>query len=469
MVEPTLQTQAADVGADLVGKVESDIPEDDPRNPATIADNVGDNVGDVAGMGADLFESFVGSIIAAATLADTPRELALPFWVAGFGIAAAAIGFFIVQTKDDATQSELLHAIHSGMYLASVLVVGLSAVAVHVLFVDDDGDYSHNYISFRAMRNGTDCKARSYVDGCKTENKAWMYFGCIIIGLVAGILIGEATEFFTSYAYTPTQSITKAGSRGGAATVIIQGLGVGMLSAVAPTLVIVAATIACYELGDVYGISIAAVGMLSTLGVTRRASPPGRWCGRDLRVSVGERLRKRQAGCVKAHAVDDGVPARRLRRARHVGVPVRARRRPRPRFRPRRQSRRRRRRLGRRRRAWHQARAEERFGGLRAPRSCLLARLMPMGSRPASSRRALTASSRLPGCPRLSGWAGAEPERAQRNNPPRALELQFGRRTGLCLCGRRAGPTGACTHTRLARPPCIQKGPKGERTMIVPP
>lgn len=263
-----MQTQAADVGADLVGKVESDIPEDDPRNPATIADNVGDNVGDVAGMGADLFESFVGSIIAAATLADTPRELALPFWVAGFGIAAAAIGFFIVQTKDDATQSELLHAIHSGMYLASVLVVGLSAVAVHVLFVDDDGDYSHNYISFRAMRNGTDCKARSYVDGCKTENKAWKYFGCIIIGLVAGILIGEATEFFTSYAYTPTQSITKAGSRGGAATVIIQGLGVGMLSAVAPTLVIVAATIACYELGDVYGISIAAVGMLSTLGVT---------------------------------------------------------------------------------------------------------------------------------------------------------------------------------------------------------
>ncbi|GHP02746.1 hypothetical protein PPROV_000150100 [Pycnococcus provasolii] len=263
-----IYTKAADVGADLVGKVESDIPEDDPRNPATIADNVGDNVGDVAGMGADLFESFVGSIIAAATLADTPRELALPFWIAGFGILAAAIGFFIVQTKDDATQSELLHAIHSGMYLASVLVVGLSAVAVHVLFSDDDGKMSDNMISFRAMRKGSMCEARKAVAGCVTPNKAWKYFGCIIIGLFAGIAIGSATEFFTSYAFSPTQSITKAGSRGGAATVIIQGLGVGMLSCVPPTLIIAAATIACYELGDVYGISVAAVGMLSTLGVT---------------------------------------------------------------------------------------------------------------------------------------------------------------------------------------------------------
>jgi len=210
----------------------------------------------------------VGSIIAAATLADTPRELALPFWIAGFGILAAAIGFFIVQTKDDATQSELLHAIHSGMYLASVLVVGLSAVAVHVLFSDDDGKMSDNMISFRAMRKGSMCEARKAVAGCVTPNKAWKYFGCIIIGLFAGIAIGSATEFFTSYAFSPTQSITKAGSRGGAATVIIQGLGVGMLSCVPPTLIIAAATIACYELGDVYGISVAAVGMLSTLGVT---------------------------------------------------------------------------------------------------------------------------------------------------------------------------------------------------------
>ena len=211
-----IYTKAADVGADLVGKVEAGIPEDDPRNPATIADNVGDNVGDVAGMGADLFESFVGSIIAAATLADTTRELALPFWIGGFGIAAAAIGFFVVQTKDDASQSELLHAIHSGMYLASVLVVGLSAAAIHILFEDPETDkYSDNYISFEYQKeNGVACPSYNStmpegLKACRTENKAWKYFGCIIIGLAAGILIGEATEFFTSYAYSPTQSITK--------------------------------------------------------------------------------------------------------------------------------------------------------------------------------------------------------------------------------------------------------------------
>jgi len=236
-----IYTKAADVGADLVGKVESDIPEDDPRNPATVADNVGDNVGDVAGMGADLFESFCGSIIACAALSQNNREMALPFWIAGFGILAATIGFWTVSTKDDANQSELLHALHRGVYSSSVLVVVFSIACVEILF-----------------------------DGSK---QGYRYFGCVILGLVAGILIGEATEFCTSYAYGPTKSITHAGSAGGAATVIIQGLGIGMISVFPPTIIIVATVIACFNVANggnegLYGISIAAVGMLSTLGVT---------------------------------------------------------------------------------------------------------------------------------------------------------------------------------------------------------
>lgn len=236
-----IYTKAADVGADLVGKVESDIPEDDPRNPATIADNVGDNVGDVAGMGADLFESFVGSIIATSTLASSHAELALPFWVAGFGILAAVVGFFVVRTKDDASQKQLLHALHGGVYLAAALIIGLSALAVYLLF---EGNEVTSY------------------------TLAWKHYCCIIIGLASGILIGEATEYFTAYAYAPTKSITEAGSMGGAATVIIQGLGIGMLSTVPPVIVIVIAVIACFTLSGVYGVGIAAVGMLSTLGVT---------------------------------------------------------------------------------------------------------------------------------------------------------------------------------------------------------
>jgi len=236
-----IYTKAADVGADLVGKVESDIPEDDPRNPATVADNVGDNVGDVAGMGADLFESFVGSIIACAALSSDNRELALPFWISGFGILAATIGFWTVSTKDDASQSELLHALHRGVYSASVLVIVFAIACVEMLF-----------------------------EGSKV---GYRYFGCIIIGLVAGILIGEATEYCTSYAYAPVKSITHAGSAGGAATVIIQGLGIGMISVFPPTLVICATVLACYNVAGagtsgLYGISISAVGMLSTLGVT---------------------------------------------------------------------------------------------------------------------------------------------------------------------------------------------------------
>jgi len=236
-----IYTKAADVGADLVGKVEAGIPEDDPRNPAVIADNVGDNVGDVAGMGADLFESFVGSIIATVTLANGDiRKIALPFWIAGAGVLSCFIGFWFVKTEDNAGQKELLHALHKAIYVAGILVVGLSALICSQLF--------------------------------DNENEGWNYFGCILIGLVCGIIIGEMTEYCTSYSYFPVKSITDAG-RTGPATVIIQGLGVGMISCVGPMVTIVASILACNALGGgnengQYGIAIAAVGMLSTLCVT---------------------------------------------------------------------------------------------------------------------------------------------------------------------------------------------------------
>ncbi|KAL7543864.1 hypothetical protein ACHAXR_013233 [Thalassiosira sp. AJA248-18] len=230
-----IYTKAADVGADLVGKVEMDIPEDDPRNPAVIADNVGDNVGDVAGMGADLFESFVGSIIAAATLADGDAiKVALPFWIAAAGIVASVIGFFAVGTKDGASQRQLLFALHKGVILSSVFVLGFSAIIISQLFEHDTAE-------------------------------GWKLFACIAIGLIAGILIGQATEYYTSYSFWPTQSITEAGVTG-PATVIIQGLGIGMISCVAPVLVIVGTILGCNALSGDYAMS--AVGMLSTLGVT---------------------------------------------------------------------------------------------------------------------------------------------------------------------------------------------------------
>lgn len=214
-----------------------DIPEDDPRNPAVIADNVGDNVGDVAGMGADLFESFVGSIIAAITLADGDITLVmLPFWIAGAGIVAAIFGFFAVGTQDGANQHQLMFALHKGTIVSSVLVVAFSALIVGLLFED-------------------------------RTSEGWEIFGCICIGLVAGVMIGQVTEYFTSYAYWPTQSITNAGVTG-PATVIIQGLGVGMISCVFPTIILVATILGCDALGGEYGIAMAAVGMLSTLGVT---------------------------------------------------------------------------------------------------------------------------------------------------------------------------------------------------------
>jgi len=229
-------TKAADVGADLVGKVEMDIPEDDPRNPAVIADNVGDNVGDVAGMGADLFESFVGSIIAAATLANGDiAKISLPFWIAGAGIIASVIGFFFVKCEDGATQKQLLFALHKGTLVASAVVIAMSASICSQFFGN--------------------------------ESEGWKVFGCIVIGLASGVLIGQATEYFTSYEYWGVRSITKAGITG-PATVIIQGLGIGMVSCVAPVLVLVATILSCNALDGQYGIAIAAVGMLSTLGIT---------------------------------------------------------------------------------------------------------------------------------------------------------------------------------------------------------
>jgi len=267
-----IYTKAADVGADLVGKVEAGIPEDDPRNPATIADNVGDNVGDVAGMGADLFESFVGSIIASAQLSeaavrvfredayeadsdefslDRDHFVALPFWIAGFGIVAGILGIFMVRTSNEAPsaagdsgksidteglQNKLLHTIRRGIFTSTVVSWALAWVSCGIFFGFD-------------------------------QPVCYYLLGCITIGLIAGETIGICTEYCTSFAYGPTISIAQK-SRIGSAGVIIQGLGVGMLSTIAPMIVIAIAVLGCYELAGDYGIAIAAVGMLSTLGVT---------------------------------------------------------------------------------------------------------------------------------------------------------------------------------------------------------
>jgi inorganic pyrophosphatase len=226
-----IYTKAADVGADLVGKYENELREDDPKNPAVIADNVGDNVGDVAGMGADLFESYVGSIIAAGSLASNVGEMALPFWIAGAGVIAAAVGSKAVWTKADADQGALLLALKRGTGVAMVLIFGLTALAIYILGVE------------------------------------WHLYGCMVIGLCCGELIGLATEYCTSYEYAPTLSIAEAGATG-SATVIIQGLGIGMLSCFPPVILVVVAIVACDTLAGGYGIAVAAVGMLSTLGVT---------------------------------------------------------------------------------------------------------------------------------------------------------------------------------------------------------
>jgi K(+)-stimulated pyrophosphate-energized sodium pump len=248
-------TKAADVGADLVGKVEAGIPEDDPRNPATIADNVGDNVGDVAGMGADLYESYYGSILATMALGaaaamslqntDLGMRLAIaPMALAGLGIFCSLVGVFVVRAKENASFSELLKGLHKGVYVASFLVAILCGGLFYFLF------------------NGTDIWWAG----------PWL---SIITGLASGLIIAYATEYYTSYEHPPTQRIAEQ-TETGAATVIIAGIAEGMISTWAPLIVIVVAIIASFSFAGgnenfllgLYGVGIAAVGMLSTLGIT---------------------------------------------------------------------------------------------------------------------------------------------------------------------------------------------------------
>lgn len=233
-----IYTKAADVGADLVGKVEQGIPEDDPRNPAVIADNVGDNVGDVAGMGADLFESYSGSIIAAAALGAAVAGgvgITLPFIVAAVGIIASLIGTFLVSTKEGATQHDLLATLRRAIYASSGLVLVFTAIVIAI------------------------------------TGAGWNLFAVVVVGLVAGNGIGYFTEYYTSYTEKPTQGIAKA-SETGSATLIIEGLAVGMVSTVAPVLIVAVAIILALGLGGaeagLYAVALAGVGMLSTLGVT---------------------------------------------------------------------------------------------------------------------------------------------------------------------------------------------------------
>lgn len=249
-----IYTKAADVGADLVGKVEAGIPEDDPRNPATIADNVGDNVGDVAGMGADLYESYCGSILAtsalgaAAYLLKGDAEMQLkavmaPMLIAAVGILLSIIGIFCVRTKENATMKDLLNSLSVGTNLSSALIVGATFLILWILQLDN-----------------------------------WALIGCsVVVGLLVGIVIGRATEYYTSQSYKPTKKLAESGQTG-PATVIISGVGLGMISTAIPVIAVVAGIILSYWFASgfdfsnvamgLYGIGIAAVGMLSTLGIT---------------------------------------------------------------------------------------------------------------------------------------------------------------------------------------------------------
>ena len=251
-----IYTKAADVGADLVGKVEANIPEDDPRNPATIADNVGDNVGDVAGMGADLYESYCGSILSTAALGATAfamnsdmqlRAVIAPMIIAAIGIFLSLIGIYLVRTKEGASMKDLLHSLGLGTNVSA----GLIAVATFIIL---------------------------YLLGI--ENWLGLSFS-VISGLVAGVIIGQATEYYTSQSYKPTQKIAEA-SQTGPATVIIKGIGTGMISTMVPVVIISVAIMLSFLCANgfdmsmsaksistgLYGIGIAAVGMLSTLGIT---------------------------------------------------------------------------------------------------------------------------------------------------------------------------------------------------------
>ena len=244
-------TKAADVGADLVGKVEAGIPEDDPRNPAVIADNVGDNVGDVAGMGADLFESYVGSLIAAIALAAAALASAgiddwkhdvilLPLLLAGFGIVASMLGTFVVRSGERATFGELLWALRRGIFASAILVLVFAFIAVW--WLDLNGVIGPTVSDFDI-------------------------FWSIVAGLGAGVIIGLVTEYYTSYDYGPTKGIAEA-AQTGAATTMISGIATGMQSTFIPVLIIVGAILAAYEMANFYGVALAGVGMLSTLGIT---------------------------------------------------------------------------------------------------------------------------------------------------------------------------------------------------------
>ena len=251
-----IYTKAADVGADIVGKVEADIPEDDPRNPATIADNVGDNVGDVAGMGADLYESYCGSILSTAALGATAfamsgemqmKAVIAPMLIAAVGVFLSIFGIYLVRTKEGATMRDLLHSLAVGTNVSAALIAIATFAILYLLGI---------------------------------ENWLGLSFS-VITGLAAGVIIGQATEYYTSHSYKPTQKISEAGLTG-SATVIIKGIGTGMISTCIPVVTIGVAIMLSYLCANgfdmamsaealsngLYGIGIAAVGMLSTLGIT---------------------------------------------------------------------------------------------------------------------------------------------------------------------------------------------------------
>ena len=253
-----IYTKAADVGADIVGKVEADIPEDDPRNPATIADNVGDNVGDVAGMGADLYESYCGSVLSTAALGASAfaasasagmqiKAVIAPMIIAAVGVFLSLLGIFLVRTREGATMKDLLRSLSLGTNVSALLIAVATFAILYLLGIDN-----------------------------------WLGLSfSVIAGLAAGVIIGQATEYYTSHSYKPTQRISEAGQTG-AATVIIKGIGTGMISTCIPVITIGVAIMLSYMCANgfdlsmsaeslsrgLYGIGIAAVGMLSTLGIT---------------------------------------------------------------------------------------------------------------------------------------------------------------------------------------------------------
>jgi len=276
-------TKAADVGADLVGKIEAGIPEDDPRNPATIADNVGDNVGDVAGMGADLYESYAGAVLATAALGASAfaftgdinmqlKAVLAPMVIAAVGVILSIIGIFVVRTHEGANMKQLMNALNRGINLAAVLTAVFSYVILYYLGIEH-----------------------------------WAQIAtCVVVGLLVGVIIGKSTEYYTSQSYKPTRRIAESGQTG-PATVIINGIGIGMMSTAIPVITVVIGVIAAYMLasgGDMtkigqglYGIGISAVGMLATLGITLATDAYGPIAdnagGNAEMAGLGEEVRKR--------------------------------------------------------------------------------------------------------------------------------------------------------------------------------